>query len=146
MSNRRALSFKNFINEAYVDEFGELQDFDFSMDHDDAAEWAEKGERGKDPKAGWKTLLLMEFEELLKDLGAKNLVADNSGEFANFSFNWNGELYLIVLEAGEDYAEVIHQKTNEKGQVVKLDQLYNGGIEELTSYFLQSGMDLLDQF
>jgi hypothetical protein len=31
MSNRRALSFKNFINEAYVDEFGELQDFDFSI-------------------------------------------------------------------------------------------------------------------
>lgn len=146
MSNKRALSFRGFINEAYVDEFGELQDFDFSMDHDDAAEWAEKGERGKDPKAGWRTLLLMEFEELLKDLGAENLKSDHSGEFTNFFFNWNGENYLIVLEASEDYAEVIHQVQNQKGQVTKLDQLYSGGIEELTTYFLQSGLDLLDQF
>jgi hypothetical protein len=141
----RALSFIGFINEAYVDEFGELKDFNFSIDDELATQWAERGEKGRDPKKGWKTLLIFEFEQLLKDFNVRNLNVEYSGEIANFSFNWENQSYLIIIDLEEKYSEVIRQDINKKGQVINLTQLYSGDFEEMMDYFLQSGIDFLDQ-
>lgn len=144
LKEHRAMSFSKFINEAFIDDKGELQDFDFNLDPELSDEWEQKQAKLGDHKRGVRVLFAHEFETFLSDAGAKNITADVRGKILMFTFQYDNRDYLIMFNPEDSYGEVVLQKIH-KNNVVGLDQLYTGDLDELLGYFQQSGLDLLDQ-
>jgi len=105
---KRAITqFSKFINESYVDQEGNLGDFEFNrQDHADADNYAE----------------LESISDFLKDEGATGVKFDVEGDHVEFVFNYKTfELLLqIDLDTDEcllttlDHSETIYRGTGEE--------------------------------
>jgi len=142
----RAMSFANFLNEAFIDDEGKLQDFNFELDPELSSEWEQKQAQLGDPKKGWRVLLVHEFEGFLSDSGATEIDADVTGRILSFSFKWQGTLYLIIMNPEDEYGEVAIQETNSDGKVFNINPIYSGDLDELIEEFYKGGIEVLDQF
>jgi hypothetical protein len=79
--------FKQFINESWVDQEGELGDFEFNrQDHADADNYAE----------------LDEISDFLKDEGATGVKFDVEGDQVEFLFNYREFELLLQLDLESD--------------------------------------------
>jgi hypothetical protein len=83
LKEHRALTFRSFLNEAYVDSEGELRDFEFTPD--------EEFEIGAfEDIQSWK--------EFLRDSGAYSIRHDVDGKLMRFYFSFDLAKYAIVFD------------------------------------------------
>lgn len=92
-----ALSFAEFINEAYVDEFGELKDFELTPEEQFRVNTYDSIES---------------ISDFLEDAGADELSHNIDDSFLTFEFSYYGEPFAMQLDLDNDTTEVISQTTS----------------------------------
>lgn len=119
LKENRALSFLGFLNEAYVDREGRLQDFEFSPKGDYTIEMQ---------------VHIDQIGEFLKSVGAKRLVShhDDAG-IVSFNFAYRGEPYFLSINLDNDRALFSHVGDEEP--------IFSGPTESLIDLLTVKGLD-----
>jgi hypothetical protein len=121
LKESRALTFEQFINEAYIDQEGRLQDFDFTPD--------DRFERMAYNQ-------LEELKDFLEDAGAERLNSEISGPHLNFRFSYRDDPHFMELNLETGRATLSRVYDNEKYVV------FDGDGEELFDYIREMGLDI----
>lgn len=91
------LSFAEFINEAYVDEFGELKDFELTPEEQFRVNTHDN---------------IVSIGNFLEDAGADEISHKIDDAFLTFEFRYYGEPFTMQLDLDNDTTEVISQTTS----------------------------------
>ena len=85
----RVLTYRQFINEAYIDDSGELQDFEYPRGDEPEFELLDHAHR---------------IQEYLEESGANRVRLKVDGGILEFKFNYSGSNYLLKLDIDGDRA------------------------------------------
>jgi hypothetical protein len=119
LTENRALSFLEFLNEAYVDREGQLHDFEFYP----------KGDYTLDMQVH-----IDQIGEFLKSVGAKHLVShtDDAG-LVSFNFTYRGEPYFLAIDL-DNYRALFSHVGDE-------EPIFSGPAESLIDLLKVKGLD-----
>lgn len=125
LKENHVLSFSQFINEdAYIDQAGELQDFEF--DQQDKQEHEVYDE-------------MMYIVDFLEDAGAKKVEPDYFDGMMKFSFRYAGESYEIFIDIDADYATLMKYAS----PLSKGETIYDGAANSLFDLLKYQGLSFL---
>jgi hypothetical protein len=119
------MKFDEFINEAYVDQEGNLQDFEITPEEEYAMHEED---------------LLFTFEQILTKRGAEEVSSSIQDEKAKFKFYYNSERYAIRINIDDDYAMVVRYDRDSRMP----DLVYNGNTEHLINIIKKKGLTFLE--
>jgi hypothetical protein len=83
----QVLTYRQFINEAYIDASGELQDFEYPRGDESQFQLIDHAHR---------------IQEYLEESGANRVRLKVDGGILEFKFNYGGSNYLLKLDIDED--------------------------------------------
>jgi len=114
------LSFGEFINEAYVDEFGELKDFELTPEEEFRVNTHDN---------------IVSIGNFLEDAGADELSHNIDDAFLTFEFSYHGKPFAMRLDLDNDTTEVISQSTD--------IPIYSGDTDSLFDLIKANGLSFL---
>lgn len=120
----KALTFTQFINEAYVDSKGNLQDFELEPHEEYEIDMYDHIE---------------ELKEFLMDSGARDLTHDLMEGDLKFEFTYYDEKYSIHIDLDEDRGMAIHYSYSGNEPTI----IYNGQVDQLIDLLKYKGLDFL---
>ena len=124
LKENRAMTFGEFLNEAYVDDSGELRDFEFTPD--------EEFEIGAfDDIQSWK--------EFLSDSGAYSIRHDVDGKQLRFYFSFDLVRYAIVFDLDGASAGLYRQQTAPS----KYELIYSSDLREFVDSLKIDGLEAM---
>lgn len=123
----KALTFNQFVNEAYVSGDGQLGDFELEPHEQYELDMYDHVE---------------ELTEFLRDVGAKDLTHDLSEGDLKFDFTYYDEAYSIHLDLDEDRGMAIHYSYSKNEPTV----IYNGALDSLIDLLKYQGLNFLSGY
>lgn len=119
LKENRALSFLDFLNEAYVDREGQLHDFELYPKDDYALEMQ---------------VHIDQIGEFLESLGARQIIHDmDDAGVVSFNFMYRGEPYFLGIDLDRDQAIFSHRADSEP--------IFSGPTESLIDLLTVKGFD-----
>ncbi len=119
----KLLNFNQFINEAYLDQEGKLQDFEFN--DEDRAMHSIYDE-------------VNNIKDFLEDAGARNLRSDVIDGLVKIEFRYRGEHYSLHLDLDNDKGMIIYFPDPNRPEVI-----YDSSADSLASLLQAKGLDFL---
>lgn len=119
----RALTFNQFINEAYIDQEGQLQDFKF--DAEDIATHEIYDE-------------VNHIKDFLEDAGARRLRSDVIDGLVKIEFTYRDEHYSFHLDLDNSTSKIIYY-ANPNSPVI----VYDGSAESIVDLIQAKGLSFL---
>jgi hypothetical protein len=117
--NYKAKTYHQFINEAYIDDSGELRDFDQPQDDDLEFQLFDHAQR---------------IQEYLEESGANRVRMRVKEGIMEFTFNYNGSKYLLELNIDENLAILSLGKIT----------VYEDSVDSFFDLIAANGLEFLD--
>lgn len=121
---RRAKTYQEFINEAYIDPEGRLRDLEFTQDDRHASEMVDQ---------------INQIREFLEDAGARRVRTDVDGHPIVFRFEYRHNSYYMELDLDSDQVAV-YAKTGRSGIP---QEIYQDSAQGFFDLAMNSGLDFL---
>jgi hypothetical protein len=121
---RSILSYKDFINEAYIDSEGRLRNLEFTQDDRHASEMVDQ---------------INQIREFLEDAGARRVRTDVDGHPIVFRFEYQHNSYYMELDLDSNQVAV-YAKTGRSGIP---QEIYQDSAQGFFDLAMNSGLDFL---